>query len=57
MSSHQQHLWDEYSLSGTPNNPLDAYTYQQALEYADELDLPDEDWEFIHSCFSLTEKT
>ena len=57
MTTHQQPLWDKYSLSGTPSNPLDAYTYQQALDYADELDLPDEDWEFIHSCFSLTEKT
>ena len=55
MNTHHLPLWDEFSLSGPKRNPLDAWTYEQALDYAEELDLPDDDWEFIHQCFSLTE--
>ena len=55
MNTPQMPLWDEFSISGPKSNPLRAWTYQQALDYADELDLPDDDWDFIHQCFSLTE--
>ena len=46
---------EEFSLEGPPVNPLRAWTYVQALTLADELDLPDEDWEFIAQCFALVE--
>jgi len=55
MSTPYVPLWDEFSLDGPKHNPLSDWTYEQALDYADELDLPDEDWEFIHSCFALEE--
>lgn len=55
MSTPQPHLQDEFCLSGPKRNPLDAWTYQQALDYAEELDLPDDDWEVIHQCFALEE--
>ena len=48
-------LWDEFSVSGPQRNPLSDWTYEQALDYAEELDLPDDDWEFIHKCFALEE--
>lgn len=56
MSTPYVPLWDEFSLDGPKHNPLSDWTYEQALDYADELDLPDDDWEFIHSCFALEEQ-
>lgn len=50
------HYYDEeYSVSGPKFNPLSRWTYEQAIDYADELDLPDSDFEFISQCFSLNE--
>ena len=46
---------EEFSVEGPPSNPLSAWTYDQAMVFAQELDLPDEDWELIHSLYSLTE--
>lgn len=48
---------EEFSLDGPSKNPLDRWTYDQALDYADQLDLPDQDWELIHQWFALTEQT
>lgn len=56
MSTPHQPLWDEYCLSGPRRNPLSSWTYMQALDYAEELNLPDTDWEFIHQCFALEEQ-
>ena len=47
---------EEFSLDGPQPNPLSAWSYEQAMDFADELDLPDDDWELIHACFSLTER-
>lgn len=55
MSTPYVPLRGEFSVSGPKRNPLDAWTYEQALDYADELDLPDDDWDFIHQCFALNE--
>ena len=55
MRTPQMPLWEEFSVSGPQSNPLSRWTYDQALDYAEELDLPDEDWEFIHHCFALEE--
>lgn len=46
---------EEYSAAGPKHNPLSRWSYEQALEYADELDLSDSDFEFISKCFSLNE--
>ena len=56
MSPPHQPLWDEYCLSEPRRNPLSSWTYMQALDYAEELNLPDTDWEFIHQCFALEEQ-
>ncbi|WP_231597229.1 hypothetical protein [Synechococcus sp. CBW1004] len=57
-SNHPHHLQpEEFSLEGPPTNPLDRWTYAKVIQYADEMDLPDEDWDWINSCFSLTEWT
>lgn len=55
MSPDDPLMPEEFSLDGPAVNPLSHWTYEQALEYADELDLPDEDWELIHQCFALEE--
>jgi len=55
MSTPYLPLWDEFSLDGPRHNPLGQWTYDQVLDFADQLDLPDDDRVFIHSCFSLTE--
>ena len=46
---------EEYSVAGPKHNPLSRWSYEQALDYADELDLSDEDYEFISQCFALNE--
>lgn len=46
---------EQFSLDGPNTNPLAQWSYDQALDFADELDLADEDWELIHNCYSLTE--
>lgn len=46
---------EEYSVAGPKYNPLRYWSYEQALDYADELDLPDSDFEFISQCFALNE--
>jgi len=46
---------EEFSLDGPPVNPLGDFTYEEVCDAAEELDLPDEDWEFINCCFSLYE--
>jgi hypothetical protein len=46
---------EEYSVSGPKYNPLGRYSYEQAINYANELDLPDSDFEFISQCFALNE--
>lgn len=46
---------EEYLLAGLKQNPLSRWSYEQALDYADELDLPDSDFEFINYCFELNE--
>lgn len=46
---------EQFCLNGPATNPLAQWSYDQALDFADELDLPDEDWELIHKCFGLME--
>lgn len=46
---------EEYSVAEPKHNPLSRWSYEKALDYADELDLPDSDFEFISKCFALNE--
>lgn len=56
MNPYFHYSSEEFSLDGPLPNPLSAWTYEQAMDFADELDLPDDDWEFIHCCYSIYER-
>jgi len=46
---------EEFSVSGPPINPLGDWSYEEICDAADQLDLPDEDWDYINWCFLLYE--
>jgi hypothetical protein len=47
---------EEYSLEGPKENPLSAWSLSQCYDFADELDLSDDDFVFITQCFQLEEE-
>jgi hypothetical protein len=47
---------EEYSLEGPKENPLSAWSLSQCYDFADELDLSDDDFVFITQCFQLEEQ-
>ena len=48
-------LTDEFTLEGPARNPFAPLSYEDACDIADDLDLPDGDWDPINRAYGLVE--
>ena len=48
-------LTDEFTLEVPARNPFAPLSYEDACDIADDLDLPDGDWDLINRAYGLVE--